>query len=95
MSARPTTLVWAKRRFSCDTPGCVGWFTESTGEVAPRRRVTTPLCAAMTCAAWGRLSLRTGNLMSQRGDMVKLPVRAGEAKGDLPDHSGRVLLGLH
>ena len=21
---RPTTLVWAKRRFRCDTPGCVG-----------------------------------------------------------------------
>ena len=68
---------------------------EVTGEVVTRRRVTAPLCAAMARAAWERLSLRTGDLMSQVGDMVKLPVRAGEAKGDLPDHSGRVLLGLH
>ena len=30
---RPTTLVVTKRRFRCDTPGCVGSFTESTGEV--------------------------------------------------------------
>ena len=43
---RPTTLVWAKRRFGCDTPGCVGKFTESTGAVVPRRRATAPLCAA-------------------------------------------------
>ena len=91
---RPTTLVWAKRRFGCDTPGRVGKFTESTGEVVTRRRATAPLCAAMTRAAWDRLSLRTGDRMSRRGDMVKLPVLAGEAKGDVPDHSGRVVLGL-
>ena len=42
----PTTLVVTKRRFGCDTPGCVGKFTESTGAVVPRRRVTAPLCAA-------------------------------------------------
>ena len=59
----PTTLVWARRRFRCDTPGCVGSFIESTGEVALRRRVAAPLCAAMTRAAWDRLSLRTGDLM--------------------------------
>ena len=46
--------MWAKRRFGCDTPGCVGSFTESTGEVAPRRRVTARLCAAMARAAWDR-----------------------------------------
>ena len=51
---RPTTLVWAKRRFRCDMPGCVGSFTESTGEVASRRRVTARLCAAMARAAWDR-----------------------------------------
>ncbi len=62
---RPTTLVWAKRRFGCDTPGCVGKFTETTGEVVTRRRATAPLCAAMTRAAWDRLSLRTGDRMSE------------------------------
>ena len=51
---RPTTLVWAKRRFRCDTPGCVRTFTESTGEVGPRRRVTARLCAAMPRATWDR-----------------------------------------
>ena len=51
---RPTTLVVTKRRFRCDTPGCVRTFTESTGEVGPRRRVTARLCAAMARAAWDR-----------------------------------------
>ena len=51
---RPTTLVVTKRRFRCDTPGCVRTFTESTGEVAPRRRVTARLCAATARAAWDR-----------------------------------------
>ena len=51
---RPTVLVWAKRRFRCDTPGCVGSFTESTREVPPRRRVTARLCAAMARSAWDR-----------------------------------------
>ena len=51
---RPTVLVWSKRRFRCDTPGCVGSFTESTGQVAPRRRVTARLCVAMARAAWDR-----------------------------------------
>ncbi len=27
---RPTVLVWTKRRFGCETPGCVRSFTEST-----------------------------------------------------------------
>ena len=43
-----------KRRFRCDTPDCVRTFTESTAEVAPRRRVTARLCAAMARAAWDR-----------------------------------------
>ena len=51
---RPTTLVVTKRRFGCDTPGCVASFTESTCEVVPRRRVTARLCAAMARAAWDR-----------------------------------------
>ena len=51
---RPTVLVWAKRRFRCDTPGCVRSFTESTRQVAPRRRVTARLCAAIALAAVDR-----------------------------------------
>ena len=51
---RPTTLVWTKRRFRCETPGCVGSFTESTAQVPPRRRLTVRLCAAMARAGWDR-----------------------------------------
>ena len=51
---RPTVLVWTKRRFRCDTPGCVRSFTESTAEVPPRRRVTARLCAAIARAAVDR-----------------------------------------
>ena len=51
---RPTVLVWTKRRFGCETPGCVGTFTESTGQVPPRRRLTARLCVAMARAAWDR-----------------------------------------
>lgn len=51
---RPTVLVWTKRRFRCETPGCVGSFTESSSQVGPRRRVTARLCVAMAWAAWDR-----------------------------------------
>ena len=51
---RPTVLVWTKRRFRCETPGCVRSFTESTRQVAPRRRVTARLCAAIARAAVDR-----------------------------------------
>lgn len=51
---RPTVLVWTKRRFRCETPGCVGSFTESSGQVGPRRRVTARLCVAVARAAWDR-----------------------------------------
>ena len=51
---RPTVLVVTKRRFRCDTPRCVGSFTESTAQVAPRRRVTARLCAAMARSALER-----------------------------------------
>ena len=51
---RPTVLVWAKRRFRCETPGCVGSFTESTAQVPPRRRLTARLCAAIARAARDR-----------------------------------------
>src|SRR5215207_2870486 len=44
---RPTTLVWHKRRFRCDTPGCQATFTESTDEVPRRARVTTRLRTAI------------------------------------------------
>ena len=47
---RPTVLVWAKRRFRCDTPGCVRTFTESAAQVGPRRRVTARLCRAIAAA---------------------------------------------
>ena len=51
---RSTTPVWTKRRFGCDTPGCVRAFAESTGEVGQRRRVTVRLCAAAARAEWDR-----------------------------------------
>ena len=51
---RPTVLIWTKRRFRCETPGCVNSFTESTRQVPPRRRVTARLCVAMARAAWDR-----------------------------------------
>ena len=51
---RPTVLVWTKRRFRCETPGCVRSFTESTRQVAPRRRVAARLCAAIALAAVDR-----------------------------------------
>jgi transposase len=38
--ARLTTLVWIKRRFRCDTPGCRSSFTESTAQVPARARLT-------------------------------------------------------
>ena len=44
----------AKRRFRCDTPGCVGSFTESTAQVVQRRRVTARLCASIARAALDR-----------------------------------------
>lgn len=44
---RPTVLVWHKRRFRCDTPGCVKTFTESTVQVPARARLTTRLRDAM------------------------------------------------
>jgi len=44
---RPTRLVWHKRRFRCDTPGCRSSFTESTTQVPARARVTTRLRTAI------------------------------------------------
>jgi transposase len=44
---RPTVLVWHKRRFRCDTPGCAPSFTESTVEVPARARLTTRLRGAL------------------------------------------------
>lgn len=34
--SRLTTLVWVKRQFRCDTPGCRASFTESTVQVPAR-----------------------------------------------------------
>ena len=45
--ARLTTLVWIKRRFRCDTPGCRPSFTESTAQVPARARLTTRLREAI------------------------------------------------
>ena len=51
---RLTVLMWTKRRFRCETPGCVGTFTESTAQVPSRRRVMARLCRAIARAAWDR-----------------------------------------
>jgi transposase len=45
--ARLTTLVWIKRRFRCDTPGCGSSFTESTAQVPARARLTQRLREAI------------------------------------------------
>jgi transposase len=45
--ARLTTLVWVKRRFRCDTPGCRPSFTESTVQVPTRARLTCRLREAI------------------------------------------------
>jgi transposase len=45
--ARLTTLVWIKRRFRCDTPGCRSSFTESTAQIPPRARLTCRLREAI------------------------------------------------
>jgi transposase len=44
---RPTRLLWRKRRFRCDTPGCRPTFTESTAQVPVRARLTTRLREAL------------------------------------------------
>lgn len=51
---RPTVLVWCKRRFRCDTPGCRASFTESTTLVPARARLTTRLREAMGRAGRAR-----------------------------------------
>ena len=52
--ARPVVLVWDKRRFRCDTPGCVKTFTESTAEVPARERLTERLRGGVAAAALDR-----------------------------------------
>jgi len=34
---RPTMLVWRKRRFRCDTPGCQATFADGLRLTSPRR----------------------------------------------------------
>jgi transposase len=51
---RRTVLRWLKRRFRCDTPGCVGSFTESTTLVPPRSRLTSRLRRAIAEAGRSR-----------------------------------------
>jgi transposase len=52
---RPTTLVWFKRRFHCQEPACDRRsFTESTGEVPARSRLTERLRRAIGRAARSR-----------------------------------------
>ncbi len=51
---RPTVLVWAKCRFRCDTGGSVATFTEPTGQVPPRKRLTWRLRGAIARAAIDR-----------------------------------------
>ena len=54
--ARLTALVWMKRRFRCNTPGCGPSFTESTVQVPARARLTCRLREAI-----GRM-VRTRNV---------------------------------
>jgi transposase len=54
---RPTILVWLKRRFRCDTPGCTKSFTEQTVEVPARARLTSRLRVAIARAARDRSTL--------------------------------------
>ena len=51
---RPTVLVWLKRRWRCDTPGCVASFTESTPAIPARSRLTARLRKAIAGAASDR-----------------------------------------
>ena len=82
---RPTVLVWTKRRFRCETPGCVRSFTESTRQVAPRRRVTARLCAAIALAAVDRStaavarSFRVGWATAWRAIAAAAPGRSSPA----------------
>ena len=64
---RPTVLVWTKRRFRCETPGCVGTFTASTVQVPSRRRVTARLCRAITRAAWDRSTVAVARTFKVAG----------------------------
>ena len=52
--ARPVVLVWDKRSFRCDTPGCVKTFTESTAQVPARKRLTERLRRGVAAAALDR-----------------------------------------
>ena len=52
--ARPVVLVWDKRSFRCDTPGCVKTFTESTAQVPARKRLTGRLRRGVAAAALDR-----------------------------------------
>ena len=51
---RPVVLVWDKRSFRCDTPGCVKTFTESTAQVPARKRLTERLRRGVAAAALDR-----------------------------------------
>ena len=52
--ARPVVLVWHKRRFRCDAPGCVGSFTESSAQIPARKRLTERLRRGVAAAALDR-----------------------------------------
>ena len=52
--ARPVVLVWDKRRFRCDAPGCVGSFTESSAQIPARKRLTERLRRGVAAAALDR-----------------------------------------
>ena len=51
---RPVVLVWHKRRFRCDAPGCAGSFTESSAQVPARKRLTERLRRGVAAAALDR-----------------------------------------
>ena len=47
-------LVWHKRSFRCDTPGCAETFTESSAQVPARKRLTERLRQGVAAAALDR-----------------------------------------
>lgn len=65
---RPTVLVWRKRRFRCDTPGCRKSFTKSTDQVPARKRLTKRLREAIGKAAVDRFTAPAAGLV--RGGVV-------------------------
>ncbi len=68
---RPTVVVWRKRRFRCNTPGCRASFTESTELVPPRARLTTRLRIALGRAGRTRTAEVHGRDLRRRRGVLE------------------------